>query len=590
MSRARMESAQRARRQRQNDRPGASLLAAGRLLAGGFLASLAACGGSEEPGGGPDAPQGSGERPGAPEPSAALAFVDATADSGIDFRITAGADPPRQILEVKGGGCALFDLENDGDLDVFFPNGSTLDSPGRGPGARLYANQGEARFADRSAELELDFDRWGQGVAVGDANGDGFDDLYVTAFGANALLWNRDGLRLESSAQAAGSEEEWSTGCAFGDLDRDGDLDLYVVNYLEFDPEQPPEPTSYFEVPVFRGPMTLTAQADRAWENDGSGGFRERTEAWGMRAVTPSYGLGAVVVDLDLDGWQDVFVGNDSMPNFVFQGSEQGFSDASSSSGLASNQDGQNQATMGIALGDLNEDGAPDVFTTNFERDTNTLHLSRSGMRFRDRTGPHGLGAPSKMSLGWSAGFQDFDHDGDEDLLVFNGHVYGADIASQLEARRAQAPLLFERSGARFEPVGGPEHGAWLSEAHVDRGAAFGDLDRDGDVDVVVTAMDSPVRVLENVGASGPWLVVALSDSTGANPRGLGARLRIQSGELVQTRWILSGTSFLSASAAEAHCGFPAGSPPASVEVHWPDGTITLRSGVSLSQRLVIER
>jgi hypothetical protein len=507
-----------------------------------------------------------------------LHFTDATARSGVRMSLTAGGETPTQILEVKGGGLGLIDYDDDGDLDLFVPNGATLDAPAHGPGARLFENVGGLRFRDVTAESGIAFRGWGMGVAIGDVDGNGFDDIYVAAYGRDALLLNDGNKRFRDGTQAAGlGDSRWSTAAALADLDADGDLDLYVANYLEFDPSHPPLGATFRGRPVFAGPKGLTPSADALYENVGGGRFKDVSEASGIRAAKPSFGLGVAVLDFDGDARPDVFVGNDSMPSFLWvnQGGLR-FTDRALAAGLALNGDGEAQATMGIAVADVNGDGRPDVFTTNFADDTNTLRVSlASGGEWDDRTRQYNLGAVSRPFLGWATGFHDFDLDGDEDLLVFNGHVYPSASPETMDSTYRQTPLLFERAGARFERVLPDRAGPWLAEAHVDRSAAFGDLDGDGDVDVVVAERGGPVRVLENDGARGPSLAVSLKDlRRGVGDRhGLGGKVVLRQGDRVQTRWIVSGGSFQAVSAPVAYFALT-GAGPATIEVTWPDGTI----------------
>jgi hypothetical protein len=522
----------------------------------------------------------------------ALHFTDATARSGIALTLTSGAAVPTQVLEVKGGGLALFDYDNDGDLDLFVPNGATLDAPDAGPGARLFENLGGLRFRDVTKERGIAFRGWGMGVAVGDVDGNGFDDLYVAAFGPDALLLN-DGRRFrDATAEAGLGDPRWGTAAAFGDLDGDGDLDLYVANYLEFDPKHPPPGATFRGQPVFAGPKGLIPSADALYENVGGGRFRDASASSGIAAVRPSYGLGVAILDFDADGRQDVFVGNDSMPSFLFlnRGGLR-FEERALPAGLALNGDGEAQATMGIGIGDVNADGRPDVFTTNFADDTNTLRGSLAGAAaaWEDRTRQYNLGAVSRPFLGWATGFFDFDHDGDEDLLVFNGHVYPAATVETMDSAYRQTPLLFERTGPRFERVLPDRAGPWLGEAHVDRSAAFGDLDGDGDVDVVVGERGGPVRVLENDGARGHWLSVALLDRRG-NRHGIGSRVVLRQGGTTQTRWIFGGGTFQSASAPVAHFGLGENGGPVALEVTWSDGTLERVDGVAVGRTVVVER
>ena len=524
----------------------------------------------------------------------ALHFTDQTARSGIDVVLTSGRSPATQILEVKGGGLALIDYDNDGDLDLFLPNGAYLDATAKGPGARLYENDGHMRFTDVTARSGIDFHGWGMGVAVGDVDGNGFDDLYVAAYGPDVLLLNDGKKRFtDATARAGLGDARWSTAAAFGDMDNDGDLDLYVANYVEFDPAHPPPARTFFGVPVFGGPMGMTAAPDVLYENVGGGRFRDVSQASGIAAAKPSYGLGVVILDFDGDGRQDVFVGNDSMPSFLWINQGQGrFTEQGLAAGLALNGDGEPQATMGIAIGDVNDDGRPDVFTTNFANDTNTLRVSVPGQAaWEDRTRQYNLAAVSRPFLGWATAFCDFDHDGDEDLVVFNGHVYPTATPETMDSTFRQTPLLFERTGARFERVDAARAGAWLAETHVDRSAAFGDLDGDGDVDMVVGELNGPVRVIENDGAGAHHLVVELADRRAGvgNRHGLGSRVVLRQGAATQTRWIFSGGSFQAASAAYAHFGLPTAD-PVRLEVTWSDGVRQAVEDVSVDRRLVVDR
>jgi hypothetical protein len=513
-------------------------------------------------------------------------FTDVSSNTGIQFRTTFGTQPATQILEVKGGGLALIDYDGDGDQDVFVPNGATMSAPNQGPGCRLFKNLGDWRFEDVTDSAGLDLERWGVGVAVADYDGDGYPDLYVACYGPNALLRNRGDGTFEDVTKIAGvAGQAWSIAPAFGDLDGDGDLDLFVSNYIEFDIDAPPPPSSFKGAPVFTGPMGLVPAADVLYENLGQGRFREITELSGIAQTPAAFGLGALILDFNADGHQDIFVGNDSDANRLFLGKGSlYFEEVGMHSGLAANLYGSNQSTMGIAIGDVDGNGFPDVFTSNFSNDTNTLHLNRDGKFFDDSTARYGLGMGAFPYVGWACGLFDFDHDGDEDLLLFNGHVYPNATCEVMDAEFKEPALLYERQARRFEPLQASDAGAWLGQAHCDRGAVFGDLDGDGDMDAVVLELNGPLRWLRNDTPAGKWLVVALQGV------GLGSRIELITSSRVQTRWIYSGGSFASASEPIAHFGLPANSGPLSLRVTWPNGEVTELDSVQLNQRLLIKR
>jgi hypothetical protein len=421
---------------------------------------------------------------------------------------------------------------------------------------------------------------------VGDVDRDGHDDLYVTCFGRDALLRNTGARRFEENTEAAGlGDPRWSTAAAFGDLDDDGDLDLYVANDLFLDLADPPPQETFQGVKVPTGPRSLRPEPDVLYENLGNGTFRDVTAASGVGAARAAYGLGVVILDFDGDGRQDIYVGNDSMPNFLFINlGGMRFEERAVAMGVATNSYGDPQATMGIAVADVDGNGWPDIFTSNFANDSNTLHLNHEGRYFVDITHRIGVGMASFTALGWACGFYDFNHDGSEDLLVFNGHTYPGATRELMGSEFLQSPQLFLRDGRRFELVPPESVAPALAGRHCDRGAAFGDLDRDGDIDVVAVDLRGPVRVLRNDADDAAWIVVEPQA-----PR-LGCTVELSAGEYRQRRFLHSGGSFISASATSAHFGLPEGVTTVDLVVRWPGGLERRLEGVATGRYVEVKR
>jgi len=488
-----------------------------------------------------------------------------------------GEKDPTQILEVNGTGLALLDFDNDHDLDLFVVNAASIETFSSGPGCRLYENKSTRNsivFSDVTDRAKINVSKWANGVAIGDVDGDGNDDIYITCHGPNVLLMNNgDGTFRDATNLAHVGDERWGTSAAFGDLDGDGDLDLYVCNYLVFDPDSPPPRARYKRQSVLGGPHDMTPQSDVVFENMGDGTFQDVTVLWGFDAI-PSFALNVAILDFTGDGLMDVFVGNDSMSNRLFVNTGESptrFEDVGLQSGVSMNGDGAMQATMGIAIADVDGNQRPDIFTTNFSSDTNTLHLNDATGFFDDRTQQYRLGLSSRSLLGWSCGFHDFDLDGDEDLLIVNGHVYPEATSETMDSERAQPMVIFERFNDSFSRYK-ESSPSTLFTPHRDRAAVFGDLDLDGDTDVIVNQRGGAVRVLRNDAIPSNPLVIHLRGNR-QNPRGLGAavHLLLDDGSVV-SRWNHDGSGFQSSVSIpiSIHLG---GKMLLSIDVVWADGT-----------------
>ena len=506
------------------------------------------------------------------------ALVDVAVQSGVEIVQDAGFREDYLFPQTLPGGVALFDLEGDGDLDLYslmagpVPLGQARSAEDeRAARNRLHRNDGQGSFqavelADADAHA-----RYSLGVCAGDVNGDGLDDLFVTSLGADALFLQDGAGSLRAHTPEVVADARFTSACGFADLDRDGHLDLYVTGYVRWSealdvPCNSDGVRDYCPVNMYEG------LPDRVYAGDGAGGFAERTGEWGLESS--GRGLGLALVDLDDDGDVDVYVANDSVDNVVLLNEGDGrLRDVSDASGAARDSDGRPQAGMGVAVGDVDRDGRPDLFVTNFAGEPNALYLNRGQGRFRDQTLAARIALHSRTDLGFGCAFADLDRDGREDLLVANGHVLrhvgemrpGWTFAQADRALRAMPDGSFEAW----------ELGEALSQPVVSRGLAVGDLDLDGDQDVVIGAHEGAVRIahnrLEAPGAG--WLRVRLRSERGTNTSAIGARVLVEldDGTLL-ARWVRSGTSFFSQDDLCAHFGLPAGASVRAVRVRWPDG------------------
>ena len=506
-------------------------------------------------------------------------IVDVTAEAGLDWVHGSGGPEKWHIVEAKGGGGAFFDYDGDGYVDIYLVNGSKLETHASGIPRHnaLYRNQTDGTFGDVTEAAGVGDTGWGMGCVAADYDNDSDADLYVTNYGTNRFYRNEgDGHFSEISGFAGVGDSRWSTGAAFGDYDLDGDLDLYVVNYVNFDPHLERENRPFCQwksVDVFCGPRSLGGAADRLYRNEGDGRFLEATADARVEDKNEYYGFAALFGDYDLDGWPDLFIANDSTPNLLYHNRGDGsFREVALAAGVAYNYQGKGQAGMGAAFGDFNGDGFPDLFVTHFASDYNALYRNQAGRHFLDITMQAGLGSKSQPYVGWGTNFIDYDHDGDLDLFVANGHAYPQIDRLELgEETYSQPNQLFENRGdGTFGEVGGVDA---LALRRVSRGSCAGDYDNDGDFDLLVLNLDDRPTLLRNDASSGNWLLLNLIGQQ-SNRSAVGARVTAFTGGRRQVREVAAGSSFLGGNDLRVHFGLGTSSVVDSVRVDWPSGVI----------------
>ena len=509
----------------------------------------------------------------------AVDFRDIAEQAGlVAVNVSGGASTKKYILETTGNGVALFDADNDGLLDVFLANGTTLDGDGPGVAStgHLYRNLGNLRFADVTAKAGLAKVGWGQGVCAGDYNGDGHRDLFVTYYGQSVLYRNRGNGTFEDATSAAGLKTDrarWDTGCTFVDYDRDGRLDLAVSNYLEFDRTKVPEAGSgsyclWKGMAVMCGPRGLPFARNYLFHNEGGGVFKDVSAASGIGRTTGCYGFAIVASDFDNDGFPDLYVACDSTPSLLYHNQKNStFDEIGLLAGVALNEDGQEQGGMGVAVADYDEDGDTDIFKTNFSDDIPNLYANLGTAAFEDRVLPSGLGAYMEY-VGWGAHFLDVDHDGRKDVFLVNGHVY-PEVERLNEVRYRQPRFLYWNIGGRFKDITATA-GAGLKDVWSSRGSAVGDLDNDGSLEIVVLNMGDRPTLLKNHAPRKNWLMVQCAGRGDIDA--IGARVRVQAGG----RWlhgeVLGGSGYISQSDPRLHFGLGESTAYEALEVRWPTG------------------
>ncbi len=518
--------------------------------------------------------------------SGSVIFQDVAQKAGLTtWKHTMGTPEKHYIVETNGSGVGLIDYDNDGWLDIYFVNGSTVDAMSgktAAPKAALFHNNHDGTFTDVATKAGVTNDRWGVGVAIADYDNDGWPDIYVSNFGKNRLYHNNhDGTFTDVAEKAGVTLGNWSTGATWGDYDGDGRLDLFVPGYVHYDMANQPVSSNdgatlcqFRGVEVMCGPRGLKGEPDHLFHNNGDGTFTDVSEKAGVSDKNGYYGLSSLFIDVNDDGKPDLLVADDSTPNYLYLNKGDGtFEDASYASGYALNENGRETASMGIAFGDYRNNGLVDFYNSTFSDDYNPLYRNDGNANFTDVSYPMGIAEPTIPFLGWGTAFLDFDNDGWKDIVIANGHVYPSVDRTSWGTTWAQRPLLFRNiDGKKFDLMPAVE-GSALANVYVGRGVAVGDLFNNGKLDVVINVLDGHPALLRNVSPdTHHWLELKLVGGPKSPRDAVGATVYLTAGGQRQRGDVVSGGSYASTHDPRLHFGLGDATSVDMVEVHWPSG------------------
>jgi enediyne biosynthesis protein E4 len=526
-------------------------------------------------------------------------FTNVAQQAGLNISTIYGDEHRnRYLLETTGSGAAFIDYDNDGWQDVFLVNGTRLGGlpPNVNSTNRLFRNTDKGKFTDVTEKAGLVRTGWGQSICSGDYDNDGYIDLFVSSYGTNALYHNnRNGTftELAEKAGVANNRTRWGSGCAFLDYDRDGSLDLFVASYIDLDLKTAPLPETgpcqYKGIMVACGPPGLRGGSNTLFHNNGNGTFSDVSEKSGITRTNGTYGLGVLTIDFDNDGWTDIYVANDSAPAALYRNNKNGtFTDIGIEAGCALSIDGKPQAGMGVTAGDYNHDGWLDIFKTNFSGDTSSLYRNTGKSTFDDVTFPAGMGLNTRW-LGWGCGFIDVDNDGWSDIFLVNGHVYPEVEKLTTEAGYAQPKVLYRNlQNGSFADVS-QRAGAAVMSPNPSRGAAFGDYDNDGDVDILINSVNGPPELLRADSLNqNNWIKIKLI-GVKSNRDGIGARIKCVTEGGSQIDEVRSGGSYYSQNDLRIHFGLGKNQRVENLEISWPGGKVDTFRNLTANQLVVVK-